>query len=238
MKKFYLLLIVVGVVGAGVIGWQALGPKTVDIPANIVVTAGDTAGFHGYVIGSDTAPVSIVEYADFECPYCSDFENVQWPEIYDKLVATGKVRWIYRDYPIDGAHRYARLAMHAAACADDQGKFWPMKSRLFAYQSQWSFGGGQYGKFRDYIREIGADPGQWDTCMQSAKHAGRIQASSEEGSRLGVNSTPTFLIAGRLFLGIQGSDQLIHTVDSLIAARPAASGRPATAARPATRPTR
>ena len=238
MKKFYYLLVAVGVVGAGVIGWQVMGTRNVSIPANVVVTAGDTAGFQGYVIGSDTAPVTIVEYADFQCPACGDFDTVQWPEVYDKLVATGKVRWIYKDWPIDGAHRYARLAMHAAACADDQGKFWPMKSRLFAYQFQWSFGSGQYGKFRDYAKSVGVDAGQWDACMQSAKHAGRIQATSEEGARLGVNSTPTFLIAGRLILGVQGSDQLRHTVDSLIAARPAGGGRPSAAGKPAARTTR
>ena len=227
MRKFYYLLGVVGVVGAGVIGWQVMVRKTVSIPANVVVTAADTAGFQGYVLGSDTAPVTIVEFADFQCPACGEFDTVQWPEVYDKLVATGKVRWIYKDWPIDGAHRYARLAMHAAACADDQGKFWPMKARLYAYQYQWSFGSGQYGKFRDYATSVGVDGKAWDVCMQSAKHAGRIQATSEEGARLGVNSTPTFLIAGRLFLGVQGSDQLQHTVDSLIAAKPKVSGKPA-----------
>jgi len=235
MKKFYYLLVVVGVVGAGVIGWQVMGTKNVVIPANVVVTAGDTAGFQGYIIGSDTAPVTIVEFADFQCPACEDFDTVQWPEVYDNLVATGKVRWIYKDWPIDGAHRYARLAMHAAACADDQGKFWPMKARLFAHQYQWSFGSGQYGKFREYATQVGVDGGPWDACMQSAKYAGRIQASSEEGARLGVNSTPTFLIAGQLYLGVQGSDQLRHTVDSLIAARPAAEGRPSARKAPARR---
>jgi protein-disulfide isomerase len=238
MKKFYLVLGLVGVVGAGIIGWQVMGKQTVVIPANVIVTAADTAGFQGYVIGSDTAPVTIMEFADFQCPGCGEFDTVQWPEVYDKLVATGKVRWIYRDFPLDNLHSHARLAMHAAACADDQGKFWPMKARLFAYQFQWSFGSGQYGKFRDYAKAVGVDPGQWDSCMQSAKHAGRIQASSDIGNRLGVSATPTFLISGKLIVGVQGSDQLIHTVDSIIAARPAGGGRPSSNAKPAARTTR
>ncbi len=232
MKKFYYLLVVVGVVGAGVIGWQVIGRKTVVIPANVVVTAADTAGFKGYILGSDTAPVTIVEFSDYQCPYCGEFETVQWPEVYDKLIATGKVRWIFKDWPIDGLHANARLAAHAAACADDQGKFWPMKARLYAYQPRWAFGGGQYGKFREYATSVGVEGKAWDDCMQSAKHAGRIQATSEQGARLGVNSTPTFLIGGRLFLGVQGSDQIRKTVDSLIAARPKAP------AHPAARPTR
>lgn len=227
MKKFYLLLVGVGVVGAGAIGWQLMGPQNVSIPANVVVVADDTAGFRGYVIGSDTAPVTIVEYADFQCPACGDFDNVQWPDVYEKLVATGKVRWIFKDWPIDGIHANARLAAHAAACADDQGKFWPMKARLYAYQGRWAFGGGQYGKFRDYLKEVGGDPSAWDECMQATRHAGRIQATAEEGSRLGVGSTPTFLIGGRLYEGVQPSDAIRRTVDSMIAARSAATGRPA-----------
>ena len=227
MKKFYVVLVGVGVVGMGAIGWQMMGPKTVSIPANVVVTAADTAGFRGYAMGSDTAPVTIVEYADFQCPACGDFDNVQWPSVYEQLVATGKVRWVFRDWPIDGIHTNARLAAHAAACADDQGKFWEMKTRLYAYQPRWAFGGGQYGKFRDYVKEIGADPSAWDECMQSTRHAGRIQASYEEGGRLGVGSTPTFLIGGRLYVGVQGSDQLRHTVDSMIAAQRAGTTPPA-----------
>lgn len=222
MKKFYILLVGVGVIGMGVIGWQIMGPRNVSIPANVVVSAADTAGFRGYVLGSDTAPVTIVEYADFQCPACGDFDNVQWPDVYEKLVATGKVRWIFKDWPIDGIHANARLAAHAAACADDQGKFWPMKSRLYAYQGRWAFGGGQYGKFREYVTEIGGDRSVWDECMQATRHAGRIQATSEEGSRLGVNSTPTFLIDGRLYPGNLPSDMIRRLVDSILAARPKA----------------
>lgn len=231
MKKFYYVLVGVGVIGAGIIGWQMTANKTVSIPANMAITVADTAGFNGYILGSDTAPVTIVEYADFQCPACGEFDTVQWPEVYDKLVATGKVRWIYKDWPIDGAHRYARLAMHAAACADDQGKFWPMKARIYAYQFQWSFGSGQLGKFRDYAQQVGVDVGQWNSCMESTKHAGRIQATLNEGSRLGVNSTPSFLIGGRIYLGVQGSDALRHTVDSMIAAMPQA-GSPLSVAAP------
>lgn len=222
MKGFYYVLGGLVVVGAGVIGYQVMGPRNVSIPANVIVSPADTAGWHGYIIGSDTAPVTIVEYADFQCPACGEFDTVQWPEVYDKLVRTGKLRWIFKDYPIDQLHSNARLAAHAAACADDQGKFWQMKERIYAYQARWEFGGGQYGKFRDYVKEVGGDPSSWDACMKAATHAGRIQATQQEGALLGVNSTPSFLINGRIYPGVQGSDAIRHTVDSLIAARPKA----------------
>lgn len=226
MKGFYYLLGAVAVIGAGVLGYQTMSRGNVSIPVNPVITAADTAGWHGYVLGSDTAPVTIIEYADFQCPYCGDFDNVQWPEIYDKQVRTGKVRWVFKDWPIDQIHSHARLASHAAACADDQGKFWQMKERLYAYQVQWEPGSGQYGKFRDYIQQIGGDASAWDDCMKSARHAGRIQATRDEGARLGVNGTPSYLIAGRIYPAAMSSDEIAHVVDSLIAARPKAHAAP------------
>ena len=220
MKKFYYLLVVVGVVGAGVIGYQMMGPKSVSIPVDAAITLSDTAGWHGYVIGSDSAPVTIIEFADFQCPICGDFDTVQWPVIYEKLVRTGKLRWIFKDWPIDQIHSNARLASHAAACADDQGKFWEMKERIYAYQAQWEPGSGQYGKFRSYFQQVGGDAAAWDDCMKSARHAGRIQSTKNEGNLVGVNGTPNYVIGGRLYNAILSSDEITHLVDSLIAARP------------------
>jgi protein-disulfide isomerase len=222
MQTFHKVLAVGAVVGVGIIGWQMKGKPTVSIPANVTVTAADTAGFRGYVLGSDSAPVTIVEYADFQCPQCENFDAVQWPSVYEQLVATGKLRWVYRDYPIDQIHSHTRLASHAAACADEQGRFWQMKQKLYNYQSSWSFGRGQMDKFREYAQGAGVNVDQWQACMEAAKYAGRIQASYEEGGRLGVNATPSFLIGGRIYEGVQGSDAIRHTVDSMIAALPKA----------------
>lgn len=219
MKKFYLVLGGVAVLGVAAIAWQMIKRPPVSIPVNVTVMAADTAGFEGYVMGSDSAPVTVVEFADFQCPSCGDFDTVQWPEVYRSLVATGKVRWVYRDFPLDNIHRYSRLASHAAACAADQGKFWEMKQKLYNYQALWAYGAGQIDKFRGYAQGIGADVDQWQGCMESAKYAGRIQASSELGNQVGVRFTPSFVIAGRLYDGGMGSDQMRKLVDSVIASR-------------------
>lgn len=221
MKGFYYLLGAVAVVGGVLLAKQVLRPASVSIPVDAAILASDTAGWHGYVIGSDTAPVTIVEFGDFQCPICGDFDNMQWPVIYSTLIQTGKLRWVFKDWPIDQIHSHARLASHAAACADDQGKFWLMKERIYAYQARWEPGSGQYGKFRDYLKEVGGNADQWDACMKAATHAGRIEATKQEGNRLGVDGTPNFLIGRRLYNGNLNSDQITHIVDSLIAARPA-----------------
>src|SRR5690606_37366646 len=113
----------------------------------------------------------------------------------------GKVRWRYRDFPIDGAHRYARIAAHAAACANDQGKYWEMNKQLYSWEPAWPESRDPVSIFRTYAQRAGMDVAAYDGCMTSGKYAGRIQASQSEGVQIGVNSTPTFLVKGKLYSG-------------------------------------
>lgn len=215
LKRFYLVLGGVAVLGAGVLLWL-LQPRTVSIPANVTVQVADTAGFRGYVQGSPTAPVEVTEYADYQCPACANFETVQWPTIKERLVDAGMVRWRYRDLPLD-IHPHARLAAHAAACADDQGKWEILKRGIYDTQNEWSPLPQASGYFRDLAKSYGLDVGAYDACMQSAKFAGRIQASYDEAVKLGVPSTPSFLIGGRIYPGSIPYDQLKAVVDSIAA---------------------
>ncbi|MGH7591352.1 MAG: DsbA family protein [Gemmatimonadales bacterium] len=228
LTQFYKWLAALALVGIAVIAWLVLRPSPVSIPANVVVTVADTTGFSGYYLGSDSAPVSITEYGDYECPFCATWDGVQFPSVREQLINTGKVRWRYRDFPLDQIHRWTRVAAHAAACADDQSKYWQMHEALFVWQSKWAFSSHAPSLIRDYAVQAGVDGAKFDACMASKKYAGRLQASLEEGEKLGVNSTPTFVIDGRLYNDIQqmSSDQMGHLVDSLIAARPKPTKQP------------
>lgn len=217
MKGFYTTIGIVAVAGLAFLGWQLSKRSTVSIPANVTIAPADTAGFRGYFLGSDSAPVEVTEYADYQCPYCADFDIVTFPDIKSRLIQTGLVRYRYRDFPLS-MHAYSRLSAHAAACADDQHKFWPMHSLIYEGQSDWDRGGAEK-QFQKYAGIVGLDMNAYDECMSSARHAGRIEASYQEGVALGVNSTPTFLIAGRLYEPMS-YDQLKRVVDSLIAAKP------------------
>jgi len=198
MNRFYLLLGAIALAGIAALVYQVKRPKGVSIPANVTVLTADTAGFRGYLLGSDSAKVEISEYADYQCPFCADFATVQFPAIRQQLIQTGLVRWRFRDFPLN-MHPHSRVAAHAVACADEQGKFWEMHTAIFDHQSEWSQQRDASGKFRGYAQQLGLDPAKYDACMSSAKYAGRIQASLDEGTRLGVNGTPTFLIGGRLY---------------------------------------
>ena len=214
MKGFYLALAAVAVVGVGLLVYQVTRPA-VSIPANVAVLPADTAGFRGYVIGSDSAPVEIVEYGDYQCPGCASFSIVTFPDVQERLVNTGKARFVYRDFPLDGIHRFARLAAHAAACADEQGKFWQVHKLIFQGQPDWA-GGNAERVLRGYAQAASLDMGRYGDCMQSARYAGRIQASYEQGAALGVDGTPKFLIGDRIYDGM-GYDAMRELVDSLAA---------------------
>jgi protein-disulfide isomerase len=140
---------------------------------------------------------------------------VEFPYVKERLIQTGRVRFVYKDFPLDGPHRWARLAAHAAACGDEQGRFWELHAAIYQTQPQWSASRNAGGQFRDLARTVGMDVAAYDACMESLKYAGRIQATLDEGVRRGVNSTPTFLIGGRLYPGVQAYDRLRALVDSL-----------------------
>lgn len=214
MKRFYAILGVIAVVGIGVLGYLLSKPATVSVPANIVVQPGDTAGFRGYLKGSESAPVEITEYADYQCPFCQTFATLQMPTIDQRLIQTGRLRWRYRDFPLQ-QHQYSKIAAHSAACADEQGKFWAQHERIYEGQPEWSASKDGAAIFRGYAKEVGLDLGRYDACMASGKYWGRIQASYDEGVRAGVSSTPTLLVGGRLYQGRFDSDAIKRLVDSL-----------------------
>src|SRR5919109_3069183 len=199
IKRFYALFAVLALLGVGILAYLLLKPSTVSIPANVAVQPSDTAGFHGYQKGSADAPVEITEFADYQCPFCQTFATLQMPTIDERLIRTGRLRWRYRDFPLQ-QHPFARLAAHSAACADEQGKYWAQHDRIYDGQGQWAAGDAA-DHFRQYARANGLDLGRYDECMRSGKFAGRIQASYEEGVRLGVGSTPTLLVGNRLYQG-------------------------------------
>ena len=174
-------------------------------------------------MGSDTAPVEVVEYADFECPICAAWGSVQFPVIKQQLIAAGKLRWRLRDFPLPPTtHLWSRLSAHAVACASEQGKAWEMIDALFAHHRMWSQRAENPEKlFRGWAQDlVGLDMAKYDACMASGRYRGRIQYSREEGEARQVRGTPTFFVNGREWtLRDVSSDAFQHVVDSILAQR-------------------
>ena len=217
MKGFYAALIVVCVAGGAWLFYasQHRAARTTAAPAPAPVV---TDTFPGYALGSPTAPVTIAEYSDFECPYCAGFAAVQMPEVRSQLIATGKVHWRFRDFPLP-SHQYSQTAALAAQCAGEQGKFWEMHDQIFTHHEWAQTGKDPSGLFRDFGKAIGLDLDRYQACVDSRRYAGRIEASRQEGVALGVTGTPTFFLNGVRFQGRPTSDALKAMTDSLIAAR-------------------
>ena len=214
MKRFYAVFGAVAVIGLGALAYLTTRPQTVSIPANVTIQPSDTSGFRGYLKGSPDAPVEITEFADYQCPFCQTFATLQMPTIEERLIKTGRLRWRYRDFPLQ-QHPFSRLAAHSAACADEQGKYWEQHGRIYEGQAEWAAARDAGPMFRRYAQAGGLDLGRYDACMKAGKYAGRIQASLNEGVQVGVNSTPTLLVGNRLYRGRFDSDAITKLVDSL-----------------------
>lgn len=208
MKLFYGVLAVIVLVGVGAI-WKARGGGGGAIAATPVSAAAIAAAsdFGGYVMGSDSAPVEIVEYADFQCPACSRFALVTGPDVKRRIVDQGLARWRFRDFPLS-QHQNAVPAHHAAACAGEQGKFWPMHDQLFFYQNEWAFDRRPERRFEDYAEAVAVDIGRYRECMQEGRYLAQIEASRQQGVNVGVPSTPTFIIGGRMIPGALAYDSI------------------------------
>lgn len=149
------------------------------------------------VKGDKNAPVTIVEFSDYECPFCEKFYTQTLPQIEENYIKTGKVKLIYRDYPL-GFHAQAQKAAEAAECAEEQGKYYEMHNLLF----EKGVAGG-VGSFKEYAKEIKLDAAKFNECLDFGKMSSEVQKDAADGSKYGVQGTPAFFINGKLLSGAQ-----------------------------------
>ncbi len=147
------------------------------------------------VKGDTDAPVTIIEFSDFQCPFCQRFFQQTLGQIEEDYIDTGKIKFVYRDLPLDSLHPNARPAAIAAECADEQGKFWEYHDLLFEKQSEWGRLSISDAKntFIQYAADLGLDSG-FDTCLDSPEIAAEVNKDFQDGQSLGVTGTPTFYI--------------------------------------------
>ena len=140
-----------------------------------------------HVQGDTNAKVMLVEFSDFQCPYCGRHAGETYSKIVDEYVKTGKVRYALRNFPIESIHPLAFKAGEAAECANDQGKYWEMHDRLFKNQTQL-----QANELMGHAVALGLDQAQFKQCMDAGKHSAKIKKDVADGGQLGVKGTPTF----------------------------------------------
>jgi protein-disulfide isomerase len=158
--------------------------------------------------GEQAAPITIVEFSDYECPFCGRAE----PTVKDVLEKyKGKVRLVYREFPL-AMHPHAQKASEAALCAHEQGKFWEMHAKLFDNQRNL-----EVGDLKGYAKALALDSGKFDECLDSGAKAKEIALSQKAGEEAGVNGTPAFFINGRPLFGAVPLDRFKDVIDAELA---------------------
>jgi protein-disulfide isomerase len=159
--------------------------------------------------GAAQAQVVLVEFSDFQCPFCASYAATSYPQITREYVDTGRVRYAFMSFPIESLHPLAFKAHVAAACAGDEGRFWEMHDRLFSQQKA-----ADAKALAGYAAAIGLDAPRFDSCLDSESRAAQIRQAMKTGEALGVNGTPTFLI------GVIGSDDKFQALKVISGAKP------------------
>jgi protein-disulfide isomerase len=182
----------------GAIGQAGPPPTPIPVAELLGITNDDPRA-----LGDPNAPVLIVEFTDFECPFCKRFVEETRPQIVERFVETGVVRFVIRDMPLNDIHPAAQISAAASRCAADQNQFWPMYERLFAtHQVEW---GGAPVRDREvfiaFAADLGLDATAFTACLDDPATTAEVIAETQAAGSLGINSTPSFLVNGRLVRG-------------------------------------
>jgi protein-disulfide isomerase len=162
--------------------------------------------------GAADAPVIIVKFEDFHCPFCKESQQT-----LSELLARyqGKVRVVHKDYPIDVLHPAARGAHVAARCANEQEKFWAYHDVLYANAPK-----GAPADLVGYAKQVGLNVEAFEQCLASGKYDAPVQSDFDDGTNAGVTGTPAFFINGRLIAGAQPLERFIQVIDEELAVKP------------------
>ncbi len=224
-KEFYApgAIIIGALIVAGSIIYAALGPAAFQ---NSIKTSGSNTVLNpnsgsavsipvlntDHIRGNLSAPVTIVEFSDLECPFCKAFH----PTVKQTLEEYGgKVRWVYKHFPIDSLHPKARKEAEASECAGELGgndAFWAYIDRVFEITP--SNNGLDSAKLPQVAQELGLDRTKFETCLNSGKYASKVEAQYQEGLKAGVNGTPGSFVNGVSVKGAVPYAQLKQTIDS------------------------
>ena len=157
----------------------------------------------GHALGSTTAPLVMIEFTDYQCPFCRNFAVSTFPALKTRYIDTGRLQFVSRDFPLD-FHPQALIAAHAARCAADQGKYWEIRPVLLANSSAL-----QRDKLLTYGRDLGLELTSYQRCIDNEVHAASIKTDLADAQAAGVEGTPSFILGRRLPSGIVEGTRIV-----------------------------
>ncbi len=168
---------------------------TIPLPVGTSPTIGD-------------GPVTVVEFSDFECPFCREFALTVFPDVRKRLVETGRVRFVFKHFPLTQVHLKSQQAAEAAACAADQDKFWEYHDLLYEHQDAL-----EIGQLLSYAGELGMDTSVFADCLKTGLRRQDVVNDKSLGLRSGVTGTPTFFFNGRRVVGFLSFEDFSKEVE-------------------------
>jgi protein-disulfide isomerase len=175
--------------------------------------------------GSATAPVTVYEMSDFQCPFCRKFALETFPTLESEYVGTGKVRWVFINFPLTSIHSNAVAAAEVALCASRQNAFWPMHDLLYTHQDTWAPLKEPAAFFVSLADSAKISKPELLQCLSSNATRDQVRADAEGAERSGASSTPTFYIEGGLLAGAHPLPIFRQVLDSIYATKKPKRGR-------------
>lgn len=211
-------ILIAGALVAGAVFYSSRNPSLETAgpiggqPGGKVEVSSDDDAF----LGPKKAKVEIIEFSDFQCPFCRSFWRETLSQIKSEYIDAGKsVKFVYRDFPLS-FHPLAQKYAEAAECAEDQNKYWQMHDKIFEEQEKLGSGtisAHDVSDVKRWAQELGLDVSKFNQCLDSNKYAVEVKKDFEDGSRAGANGTPTIFINGRVLVGAQPFENFKAIID-------------------------
>lgn len=199
LNKLYIVLAVVAMLGVGAVGYSVAAGGGSAVTQPVEVEGLDDLErlvelAQGNTKGDENAPITIIEFGDFQCPGCQAWALQVKPQVELAFIESGRAKLVYYDWPIVTGHPNAFFAARASRCAADQGRYWEYHDNLFRNQSRWAALTAPGSTFIEYAETLGLDSDVFSSCLNSDQHAVLVTANMELGNVLGVNGTPTIYV--------------------------------------------
>lgn len=171
-------------------------PSAAAVGGGVVGLATGVSAEGSYFKGEEDAPVTLFEFSDYQCPFCGRHFAQTLPSIEQNYIKTGKVKLVFKDFPLDNLHPEATPAALAARCAGDQGKYWEMHDILYTNQA-----GLSTSAYKQWAVQLGLDATEFNNCLDTRKHLSAVRSNLAEGQQAGISGTPGFVIGGKTISG-------------------------------------
>jgi protein-disulfide isomerase len=167
-----------------------------------------------HILGDVNAPVTVIEYADFQCPFCGNFARTEFDTIKANYIDTGRVRWVYRHFPLRNIHDRAEASARASECAADQGSFYPYMELTFATVNGSNAAILTDSQLQQHAATLGLNTTQFNACFPPGdSKAAKVQQDFDSGVALGLTGTPCFFVEDERFTGFQTAAQLSAVIE-------------------------